>query len=97
MADSAPFLIQERSGQPCNLPDGYLDPSGRVLGTYLHGLFHNQELRRALLRALDTANEMPQAPPVGPQQDPYDALADLVRQSLDMDLIYQIAALKAPK
>ena len=35
--------------------DGWLSPDGRILGTYLHGLFENPGRRRALLRNLASA------------------------------------------
>ena len=45
----SPFRILERSGQRCERDDGAIDPGGRVLGTYIHGLFHNAGFRRAML------------------------------------------------
>ncbi|MFC2021427.1 cobyric acid synthase [Chloroflexota bacterium] len=90
------FCLKERSGKACDVLDGYLDSSGRVLGTYVHGLFGNRELRRAVLSQIaqskgqllsfDNDNDR--------RQDEYDKLADLIRSSLDMDLIYSIAGLK---
>ena len=45
----SPFVIETRSGQDVTLPDGALDEEGLTLGAYLHGLFHNRQLRRAML------------------------------------------------
>ena len=42
-------MIETRSGQDVTLPDGALDVEGLTLGAYLHGLFHNRQLRRAML------------------------------------------------
>lgn len=91
------FCLNERSGEPCDVSDGYLDSSGRVLGTYVHGLFGNQELRRAVLRriaqtkgeSLDFNDEE--------REDEYDQLADHIRRNLDMDLVYAIAGLERKK
>ena len=33
-------------------PDGAVSPDGRIAGTYLHGLLHNDGVRAALVRAL---------------------------------------------
>ena len=75
--------------------DGALAPSGRVLGTYIHGLFLNAELRRCILRALARAKGVTLPPLVGDHSidQEYDKLADWVRASLNMDLIYQMSGL----
>lgn len=90
------FRILERSGQACEVPDGCLDASGRVLGTYIHGLFHNRELRRAILRHIARSKgRLLDFASVDQQRDRgYDKLAELVRQSLKMDFIYAITGLK---
>ena len=46
---ASPFVIETRSGQDVALPDGAMDEEGLTLGAYLHGLFHNRQLRRAML------------------------------------------------
>ena len=97
-----PFLIRERSGATVEAPDGAMDPSGLVMGTYLHGLFHNGGLRRALLGNLARSKgvEMPHhAGPSGGEltqfrDGEYDRLAVLVRDSLDMDLVYRTVGLQ---
>jgi adenosylcobyric acid synthase len=74
--------------------DGCLDAPGRVLGTYVHGLFHNTRLRRAILEQIAEwkGTVLPQSPDF--QQDlEYDKLADLVRRNLKIDLIYQMTGL----
>jgi len=100
---SAAFRLGERSTKPCDALDGCLDMSGRVLGTYIHGLFHNQELRRGILRHIAGAKGEPLSFTGGftgddRQRDAeYDKLAKVVRDSLDMDLIYSVAGLKKGK
>ena len=49
---SQPFLIEQRSQKICSDGDGTLSADGNVVGTYIHGLFHNHELRRAILLEL---------------------------------------------
>ena len=95
---SAAFHIDDRSDVPVtedNAFDGALAPSGRVLGTYIHGLFHNGELRRCILQALARAKGVTLPPLVGDHSidQEYDKLADWVRASLNMDLIYQMSGL----
>jgi adenosylcobyric acid synthase len=92
----AAFRLRERSNKPCDAGDGCLDMSGRVLGTYIHGLFHNQELRRGILRQIARAKGQPLSFAGDDRQRDaeYDRLANLVRDSLNMDLVYSIAGLR---
>ena len=93
------FRIDDRSDVPVDAStasDGALDSSGWVLGTYIHGLFHNVGLRQALLTAL--ANRKGVRLSLAPQglalDQEYDKLADWVRASLNMELVYQMAGLE---
>lgn len=90
------FRILERSGQPCEVSDGCLDASGRILGTYIHGLFHNRELRRAILKhiARSKGRLLSFASDDQRRDYGYDKLAELMRQNLNIDLIYTITGLK---
>ena len=96
---AAPFRIDDRSDvavTEATALDGVMDPSGRVLGTYIHGLFQNGGLRQAVLREL--ARRKGVSLP-GSAQDmsidgEYDKLADWVRASLRMDLVYQMTGLE---
>ncbi|HEX2324522.1 MAG TPA: cobyric acid synthase [Chloroflexota bacterium] len=90
-APSPPFFILE-DGRP----DGTLAPGGRVAGTYLHGAFQCQPLRRALLTWGAARNGKDLDTPGTPQSDAeaeYDRLAAVLRQALDVPLLYQIAGL----
>ena len=52
---AAPVRIEDRSDAPVTEEDawdGAIDSTGMVLGVYLHGLFHNGELRRSVLNEL---------------------------------------------
>ena len=90
--EACPISVRTRSGRPVHLLDGRLDEDGLTLGTYLHGLFHNHELRRRLLENL--ARRKGVALPDGlPEFDPdyeFDRLAVHVRRHLDMDLVYRM-------
>lgn len=95
-AISTPFQIVERSQNRCDEIDGCLSPDGNVLGTYIHGLFHNEGFRRAILRELAARKGVVFAPshPAISASDQYDRLASLVRSSLDMDLIFRLLHLR---
>ncbi len=93
-----PFCIEERSRRPCEELEGCVSLDGNVLGTYVHGLFHNEELRRSILVELATRKGVPFHPAekVVSKEEQYDRLAALVRSSLDMDCIYRTVDLKRP-
>jgi adenosylcobyric acid synthase len=66
-----------------------------VLGAYLHGLFHNEGLRRSILSELAARKGTVFRPgKVLSREEQYDRLAALVRSSLDIDFIYRTANLK---
>jgi len=71
------------------LADGSFDGAvqGRCWGTYLHGVFHNAEFRRAWLASLGLADSEQSA------RDPYDRLAGVLAGSLDMPALQRIAGL----
>jgi len=98
METMAPFRIDERSRKVCQDFDGCLSSDGNVLGTYLHGLFHNEALRRSILCDLAARKGVAfQATgKVLSKEEQYDRLADWVRGSLDMELIYRTIDLKRP-
>jgi len=72
--------------------DGTLNTQGTVLGTYMHGLFHNSGFRQALLNSLRRRYGLPEkwGEAVTGKEQQYDRLAELVRSSLDMAAIYKI-------
>ena len=97
LADSLePFsIIKEQNGEATERLDGAVAYGGQVQGTYLHGVFDNLEWTRQYL------NELRLAKGLEPLEDQlvsikdfkdreYDKLADVLRQSLDMEQIYQI-------
>ncbi len=96
-----PFRIRDRSDGTVTAAtayDGAMDGSGQVLGTYIHGLFHNGGLRRAMLAEL--ARRKGVALPssagegaVGEMDAEFDKLADWVRASLDLNRIYAMTGL----
>ena len=92
------FLIEDRADVAVTGsgdPEGALDATGSVLGTYIHGLFHNSELRGAMLQELARRKgvSLPDATAGVDLDREYDKLADWVRSSLDMDLVYRLSGL----
>lgn len=88
------FTITTRSGEQVQMNDGAVSADGLVMGTYMHGIFDNDAYRRAVLDALRVRKGLS---PLGIVQDTlarkdaaYDRLAGVVRQSMNMDLVYRI-------
>ncbi len=95
-----PFSISRAGHGPQH--DGALSDNGRALGTYVHGLFNSHGLRRAVLEQLAEWKgvELPAPTDTGGQlsrDSEYDKLAETVRKSLDMDLLYRITRLETPE
>ncbi len=96
-ASVSPFVIETRSGQHVTLPDGAQDEEGLTVGAYLHGLFHNRQVRRAMLSWLANRKgvSLPESDGEVDQSAEYDKLAAFVREHLDMELVYEAMGLRA--
>ena len=99
-ASVSPFAIGRR-GQPAS-DDGAISANGRALGTYVHGLFNSHDLRRSMLEQLAEWKGviLPGSSETGGQlsrDGEYDKLAQTVRGSIDMDLLYRISGLEQPE
>jgi adenosylcobyric acid synthase len=86
------FHVNETPDGKADYADGALNAEGTVLGTYMHGLFHNNAFRRKLINNIRRRAGLPEIE-YGAAADrdvEYDKLAELVRNSLNIDLIYKI-------
>jgi adenosylcobyric acid synthase len=86
------FRIIETPQGKADYSDGALNESGTVLGTYMHGLFNNDDFRQVFLNNLRRRWGLDENKS-GARTDrdkEYDKLADVVRQNLDMSGIYRI-------
>ena len=79
------------------LEDGRADGcvSGHVWGSYIHGVFDTESCRAAVLSLLCRRKGIDEGALTAfdyaaYKERQYDLLADAVRQSLDMDMIYRI-------
>jgi adenosylcobyric acid synthase len=88
----AAFDCVERGGIISEDGDGAVSPRGNVVGTYLHGLFASDGLRRAMLHALARRRGRDGDAAWGTAEpDPYDRLAALVAPALDLRAIGALA------
>lgn len=88
---SRPLADIVRHGIPGSVPDGAVSPSGRVLGTYVHGLFDNDDFRHALIaaarRAVGLAPAKAWADVAAEREARIDRLANHLRKSLDINRV----------
>jgi adenosylcobyric acid synthase len=86
------FQIIATPEGPADYPDGVLNRDGTIIGTYLHGLFHNNNFRRVFLINLRRYWGLPETAEsfTAEKDSEYDKLAALVRRSLDIPRIYRI-------
>ncbi len=70
-------------------PEGAANPSGRVRGCYLHGIFSSDVFRARFLTELGAKSELAYNDGV---EQTLDALADHLEQFLDLDLLLSLAA-----
>ncbi|MFC3767714.1 cobyric acid synthase [Paenibacillus sp. GCM10012303] len=72
--------------------DGAMSEDGKVWGTYVHGILHNDELRRAWINEIRADQDWPplegQLRFHSKREAAFDRLADHVRSHLDMARIY---------
>jgi adenosylcobyric acid synthase len=92
------FNIIKKSGRRCSHLDGAVSEDGKVWGTYMHGIFDNDGFRRRFIGKI-TKGAMPSPGGKGPfaygtyKESQFDALADLVTESLDMNYIRKLTGL----
>ncbi len=88
-----PFAQTRRLSDPGRRMEGAVSTDGRTIGTYLHGIFHNDAFRTAWLNRIRSAKGMPdQAVSVRAQETrdaAYDRLETVIREHLDLDYIYR--------
>ncbi|WP_084159229.1 cobyric acid synthase [Paenibacillus taiwanensis] len=73
--------------------DGCVSEDGLVFGTYLHGLFHNDDFRRGWLNLIRISKGYDPLPVQlrfkEKKEHAYDRLAELTRKHLNMEAIYK--------
>ncbi len=88
------FHITSRSGKPVDVQDGFINEQKTVFGTYCHGIFDNDELRRAVINAIRRKKNLAPMPVQfkyrAYKEAEYDRLANAVRSHFDMKAFYRI-------
>jgi len=92
-----PLLLTRKGEGQSGHNDGAVADDGLTFGSYLHGLFDNASFRNAFLSGLRQRKGLPLKPArtIDSRQQSYDELAEIVRRSLNMELVYKICGLKS--
>ncbi len=91
---SLPFAeIRSRSGRPVSVADGAISPDGKVFGTYLHGIFDNDNFRTSFLNLVRHEKGLP-LQGVITEEDPFELLADHLEKHLNMGQLLEICRLQ---
>ncbi|MFC2060018.1 cobyric acid synthase [Chloroflexota bacterium] len=97
-SNTSPLLsiIQKMAGE-AGYVDGAVAPGGLTFGSYLHGLFDNANFRYAFLSKLRQRKGLFPVPrqSIPSRDQQYDRLADIIRQNLNLKLVYEICGLAA--
>ncbi len=90
-SNEAPFsTITERNGKKVNIKDGSISKDLRVWGTYIHGLFENDDFRNQLLSELKRKkgiNGASAASYNSIKEASIERLARVVEENLDMEML----------
>jgi adenosylcobyric acid synthase len=89
------FRIHQRHGMAAEGYDGAASSDGRVWGTYLHGVFDNDDFRRWWLQRIKHRNgreslDRETEKESGGCHDRFDTLAAAVRKAIDVEQLYRI-------
>ena len=88
------FNIVRRSNAPVDLQDGFINDKHHVFGTYCHGVFDNDHLRRAVINALRKRKGLLPLDAKFKYREykeaEFDRLAAIVRKHFDMKKFYEI-------
>jgi len=89
------LIITSRNGRSAAGPDGWVSPSGLIMGTYVHGLFDADDFRQAFVSTLQGLP--PGSPEASPawsfhafQEDQFDRLAEALRRHLDLARLWEL-------
>ncbi|MEN8135609.1 MAG: cobyric acid synthase [Thermodesulfobacteriota bacterium] len=76
---------------------GAVSPDGRIWGSYLHGIFDDDDFRRCFVDMLRSSRNLQPLGKVVAKYDlepAFDRLADIVRESMDINRLYRLLGLK---
>ena len=78
-------------------PEGYISEDGNVIGTYLHGIFDSKDFREHILGEIRNRKGLEKRDSIDfirLREESLDALADVVRENINLESIYGILKLQ---
>ncbi|MGL6106613.1 cobyric acid synthase [Romboutsia sp.] len=87
--------INKKLDEEVNYTEGSVNKDGNVVGTYIHGIFDDIDFTRTILNNIRTQKGLSKLDSSVTsfdefKQNEYDKLADLLREHLDIEKIYEI-------
>ena len=88
-------IINKKLNEEVNYVEGSVNKEGNVVGTYLHGIFDDIDFTRTILNNIREQKGLDKIESSVTsfeefKQNEYDKLADLLREHLDIEKIYEI-------
>jgi len=85
------FTVTSSVNTPASYSEGGINRTGTVFGSYMHGLFNNDEFTRRMVNNLCLIRNLPLPEGVAlDREKAYDELAATVRRYLNMEKLYEI-------
>lgn len=91
------FNIGDKNGQKVNYADGAINKQGNIMGTYIHGIFDGGYFRQFIANRLRREKGIACKKAKiyeNLRERELDKLADVVRNSIDMEAIYRLMGIK---
>lgn len=91
------FTISLKNGEEVYYPEGAISEKGNVMGTYIHGIFDGIPFRQKILNRIREKKGLLQKEAKtyeNIRERELDKLADIVRNNIDMNKIYEIINLQ---
>jgi adenosylcobyric acid synthase len=90
-------IITERNSAAVKIEDGAVSKDGRIWGTYIHGIFDNDEFRTGFLNGIRAEKGMPDQKVVSfmdKKGKQVNILANVINESIDVQRLYEVVGLK---
>ncbi|SJZ37263.1 cobyric acid synthase [Selenihalanaerobacter shriftii] len=88
--------IKNQMNQEVSRLDGAVSSDGQIFGTYLHGIFDNDDFRNSFInhlrkkKGLSEIDFSQQLSTSQKREDAYEKLAEVVRNNVDIKMVYEI-------
>jgi adenosylcobyric acid synthase len=87
----------DKNGERICIEDGAINIEGNVMGTYIHGVFDGVDFREYIINKIRLQKGMKYKSSItyeNLREKELDTLADIVRQNMDINKLYDIMGIK---